>query len=453
MRAERSGTGALRMLGRMAHIWLVLLRHGVAVVWAGLARQGRTAWPVRLRRCLEDLGVGFVKLGQLLSARADLLGEPYRRELVHLRDDVAPVPLAAVMAEVEASVGVPVATAFASFDPVPVAAASVSQVHRATLAGGRAVAVKVRRAGVVPRSRADIAWLVLTARVAERVSRRARLLGLVGMATELGTMIRQELDFVAERANAIAIAEVFADDPSVVVPSIVTELSGPSVIVMDFIEGVSLGDRAGLVAAGYSLPHYAASVIRANVAMVLGPSLFHADLHPGNLLALPEGRLALLDFGAAGSATSPTLTAAVRPIVDALATGDAGEFADGVLLMTSHDHPVDRALLAKELDQLVLAPLSDASLGALNVGQLLKDMVGVLRHHGLSVNPDITLLLRAVMTCESTAQELDPHVSFRRVVVPFLVDRAFGWPAPVAGFRDPEPDPDPEVSEEVGPQP
>lgn len=250
-------------------------------------------------------------------------------------------------------------------------------------------------------------------------------------------MLHQEMDFVAEAGNARAIRGVFSSDPTVVVPEIVTSLSGPSVVVMDYVEGISLADTAGLDAAGYSRTHFAASVIRANVAMILGPSRFHADLHPGNLLALPGGRLGLLDFGAAGSADDETTNAAVRAVMDAVVACDPEALADGVLLMTVPSGLVDRSLLSKELDQLVLVPLGESSLGALQVGRLLRDLVGLMRRHGLRAKPGVTALLRAVMTCESTARELDPELSFRRVVVPFLVNRAFGWPAYAAEMPEP----------------
>lgn len=437
----------LRLLIRLIQIGLILARHGAGWAWeratwlGGTRRAARpTIGPRRMRRALEDLGVGFVKVGQLLAARADLLPDRYRAELGHLRDDVRPVPTDVLVADLEATWGRPVAAAVDDFSPTPVAAASVSQVHRATLAGGRVVAIKVRRPGIVAVASADLALLAGTARLAARLSRRARLLDPGGVAEEVALMLHQELDFAAEAANARAIREVFAGDPTVVVPEVVAELSGPGVVVMDFLDGAPLTDPAALEAAGYSRHHYAASVIRANVAMILGPSRFHADLHPGNLLALPEGRLGLLDFGAAGDATDERTAAAVSAIIEAMAGGDPEGLADGVLLMThpaGDTEPVDRALLAKELDQAVLRPLSDESLGALPMGQLLRDLVGVLQRHALRVRPEVTALLRAVMTCEATARELDPGISFRRVVVPFLVTRAFGWTALAAEMPEP----------------
>jgi ubiquinone biosynthesis protein len=437
--------GPLRLLLRLVHVWAIILGHlaGAAgeKVRSPTTRRGRAGPPVgprRLRRALEDLGVGFVKLGQLLAARAELLPDPYRSELSRLRDDVTPLPAGVARQEVERALGRPLASVFASFSPEPVAAASISQVHRATLAGGRPVAVKVRRPGVATTAQADIALLGLAAGLVDRLSRRARLVDPAGIVAEVGAMLAEELDFVAEAEHATAIGQAFTADPTVVVPEILPELSGREIIVMDYLEGISLGDPEALEAAGYSRNHYAASVIRANVALVLGESLFHADLHPGNLLALPGGRLGLLDFGATGDATSETTSRAVNAIVDAIASGDAGALAAGVLMVTTASGPLDEAQLARDLDRALLQPLSGESLGGIQTGRLLRDLVGVMHRHRLRVNADVTALVRAVMTCEATARELDPGISFRRVVVPFLVSRAFGLPAPVAAPPEPE---------------
>jgi ubiquinone biosynthesis protein len=443
--SQAARAGRLRVLLRLVQICLIVARHALGAAAdatrAFVTRRRRLPagqiGPRRLRRALDDLGVGFVKVGQLLAARPDLLPDRYRAELAHLRDDVGPFPARAVIAEIEGTSGLPLAATFTSFSIEPVAAASISQVHAATLSDGREVAVKVRRPGIVAVAQADLALLAVAAAIVGRLSRNARILDPEGVVAEVGMMLRQEMDFVAEAENASAIRGVFSSDPTVVVPEIVTSLSGPSVIVMDYVEGISLADTAALDAAGYSRTHFAASVIRANVAMILGPSRFHADLHPGNLLALPEGRLGLLDFGAAGSADDETTTTAVNAVMDAVVTGDPEALAGGVLLMTVPSGPVDRKLLSKELDQVVLTPLGDSSLGGLQVGQLLRDLVGVMRRHGLRARPEVTVLLRAVMTCESTARELDPDLSFRRVVVPFLVTRAFGWPAYAAEMPEP----------------
>jgi ubiquinone biosynthesis protein len=444
-KSHAARAGRLRVLLRLAQICLIVARHalGAAADTARAFVSRRRSLPAgqigprRLRRALDDLGVGFVKVGQLLAARPDLLPDRYRDELARLRDDVGPFPTRAVIAEIEGTSGLPLAAIFTSFSIEPVAAASISQVHAATLCDGREVAVKVRRPGIVAVAQADLALLAVVAAIVARLSRNARILDPEGVVAEVATMLRQEMDFVAEAENARAIRGVFSSDPTVVVPEVVSSLCGPSVVVMDYVEGISLADTAALEAAGHSRTHLAASVVRANVAMILGPSRFHADLHPGNLLALPEGRLGLLDFGAAGRADDESTSTAVMAIMDAVAAGDPEALADGVLLMTVPSGPVDRSLLSKELDHVVLAPLVDSSLGALPVGQLLRDLVGIMRRHGLRARPEVIPLLRAVMTCESTARDLDPELSFRRVVVPFLVNRACGWPAYAAEMPEP----------------
>lgn len=414
----------LRALVRFLHIWLTLARHAAGAAWDRVAGPRQQILPRRLRRALEDLGAGFVKVGQLLSSRADLLPDSYRAELAKLRDRARPVPHHKIVRQIEGAT-----PAFATFQAQPVASASVSQVHEATLPGGRRVAVKVLRPGIESLIQADVALLALTARLAERLSRSARLFDLSGSVAEVGAMLRREVDFVAEGRHATAIRDVFAGDPTVVVPEIVS--AGPTVIVMDYVDGVSLADPEALEAAGCSRSRYAASAIRANLAMVLGPSVFHADLHPGNLLAVPGNKLGLLDFGATGDASSASLSAAVSAVMDAVFGCDPEALTDGVLMMATPIAGLDRTTLTRDLDVSLLRPLTAESLGAVQAAQLLRDLAGLLRRHGLRVNPEMTALLRAVLTCESTARELDPGLSFRQVVVPFLVTRAMGFPAHV----------------------
>src|SRR5579883_3108888 len=246
--------GGLRALIRIVHVWLVIARHAAGAGWdatAGRLRRSASLpkgqiLPRRLRRTLADLGAGFVKVGQLLSTRADLLPDSYRAELASLADRARPVPAARIVRTVEQAVG-PIEAAFASFAIDPVASASVSQVHEATLPDGRHVAVKVLRPGIAALVRADVALLALAAWLVERLWRSARLFDPSGT--------------VAEVEHARAIRQLFADDPTVVVPEIVAALSGPALIVMDFIDGVSLADPTALEAAGYSPSLYAASVI------------------------------------------------------------------------------------------------------------------------------------------------------------------------------------------------
>ncbi|MGH2719310.1 MAG: ABC1 kinase family protein [Actinomycetota bacterium] len=410
----------VRALFRFLHIWFTVARHAAAAAGERIAGRREVLAP-RFRRALEDLGAGFIKVGQLLSTRADLLPDAYRAELVKLREAARPVPYRKIARQLQGAEG-----AVASFSREPVAAASVSQVHEAALQDGRRVAVKVLRPGIVALVQADVALLALAAWVTERLWRSTRLFDPSGTVAEVGALLRREVDFLAEAEHARAIREVFAGDPTVVVPEIVS--ATPTVIVMDFVEGVSLADPKALETAGYSRTRYAASVIRANLAMVLGTSVFHADLHPGNLLALP-GKLGLLDFGATGDASSEALSAAVNAVMDAVFAGDPEALTDGVLMMSTPAGDLDRTTLSKDLDVSLLRPLSSESLGAVQAAQLLRDLVGLLRRHGLRVNPEMTALLRAVVTCESTARELDPALFFRRVVVPFLVTRAMGLPA------------------------
>jgi ubiquinone biosynthesis protein len=216
--SQAARAGRLRVLLRLVQICLIVARHALGAVVdatrAFVTRRRRLPagqiGPRRLRRALDDLGVGFVKVGQLLAGRPDLLPDRYRAELARLRDDLRPFATRAVIAEIEGTSGLPLAATFTSFSIEPVAAASISQVHAATLSDGREVAVKVRRPGIIALAQADLALLAVAAAIVARLSRNARILDPQGVVAEVGTMLRQEMDFVAEAENATAIREVFS---------------------------------------------------------------------------------------------------------------------------------------------------------------------------------------------------------------------------------------------------
>jgi ubiquinone biosynthesis protein len=234
-------------------------------------------------------------------------------------------------------------------------------------------------------------------------------------------MVRQELDFTAEAVTAGEIGGLFETDPTIRVLAIVESLSRPTVVVMEFIDGAPLGDTAALDAAGVDRSRLATTVIQANLTMVLGSTRIHADPHPGNFLAFPEGRLAISDFGATGTA-DPLTPAELLELVAALAGGDPDGLSSGVLGITTATRPVDHDLLNGQLHAL-LGPLTAAPLHSLRLGRLLEDVLSILRAHGLRVNATLAPLLKAVIETESTAQELDPEIRLANALIPFQMTR------------------------------
>ncbi len=372
--------------------------------WLG-GRSGPSPGPPHLRATLEQLGPTFIKLGQLLSTRSDLVTERYQSELGKLRDHVQPIPRSAVRDQIEQSLGRPVSELYAEFDWAPLASASIGQVHAAVLPGGGAAVVKVLRPGIGPRIDADLDLLDWLARglVSVGVLRRYDPVGLV---QHFGAMLRCELDYTVEAANAKLIGRALAGRAEVVTPGIVDALSNSSVLTMDRIEGVSLSERPALDAAGVDRGKLAATVVRTYMSMVLAQDRFHADPHPGNLFAMPGDRLGIVDFGEVGS-IDPATRATISAMIIGIASRDAISLADSLLEVCVPTKPVSRAELGADLRQLLVQ--TSGALGSIRLGPALRRLMSTLRRHGLQLPSDLALLLKTIIECESTAAELDPN--------------------------------------------
>ena len=256
----------------------------------------------RLGVAMGRLGPSYIKLGQFLATRPDVVGAAAVRDLESLQDRVPPFPLATAIAIVEAALERPLASVFADFGE-PVAAASVAQVHRARLVperGGHEVAVKVMRPGVERRFRRDTSDLYFAARMVERLSREAKRLKLVEVVDTLARSMTMEMDFRIEAAAGNEFAENVADDPDFHVPAIDWTLTAKDVLVLEWVEGASLSDVAELRRRGYDLPALGRTVIQAFLRHAMRDGLFHADMHQGNLFVDQQGRLTAVDFGIMG---------------------------------------------------------------------------------------------------------------------------------------------------------
>jgi ubiquinone biosynthesis protein len=378
---------------------------GQLIGWWLRGRSGPSPGPAHLRAALEELGPTFIKLGQLLSSRSDLLSENYQAELGKLRDHVQPIPASAVRDQIEQSLGHPVSELYAQFDWTPLASASIGQVHAAVLPGGGAAVVKVLRPGIGPRIDADLDLL-------DSLAKRLVSVGIlrrydpVGLAQHFGAMLRCELDYTVEAANARLIGRALAGRADVVTPAIFAALSSSSVLTMSRIEGVSLSDRAALEAAPVDRGKLAATVVRTYMSMILAQDQFHADPHPGNLFALPGDRLGIVDFGEVG-AVAPSTRATISAMLIAIASRNAVSLADSLLEVCIPTKPVSRADLGADLRQLLVQ--ATGALGSIRLGPALRRLMSTLRRYGLRLPSDLALLVKTIIECESTAAELDPH--------------------------------------------
>ncbi|MHA6723527.1 ABC1 kinase family protein [Sphingomonas sp. RS2018] len=400
---------AARDRARLAEITAVASRFGLQSLAGaiGMTRDdpldtGSDSLPRRTRMALEALGPTFVKLGQILATRGDLLSADWIAELERLHSQAPTLPFEALRADVEAALGEPPETAFARFDPEPLAAASMAQVHRASRHDGRALVLKIRRPGIRARMEADLRIITHLAGIAEAANAEARRFQPVAMARQLAAAMLEELDFTAEARNADRMREDFAGDDCVVVPDIDWEHTSEALLVMDYIAGTPPRDAATLVAAGLD-PHAIATLgVDTVLDMVFVNGRFHADPHPGNLLCLPGNRIALLDLGTIGH-VSPRRRREFLAFTQALASGDADALAD-VLGAWSAGTNAPREAVVRAAERLT----QQHGGGRMVLRAIIADSLAVVREEGLAMPPDLLLIFRALVTIDGVLTGIQP---------------------------------------------
>jgi ubiquinone biosynthesis protein len=378
-------------------------------------RQATREQAVRFREALEQLGTTFVKLGQLLSSRPDLLPDVYIDELQRLVDDVPALPFAALRDVIEREIGL---EHFASIDERPLASASIAQIHAGLLKTGLDVVVKVRRPGIAEQVQLDLDLLRKTAAVAERHSQTAQLLQLSALTEELEQHLLAELDLVEEAWNAELMARVLADykDDLYVAP-VVQPYVTEQVLVLERIRGEKVAESHGLP------PQRAAALarafFRAYVRQVTVAGLYHADPHSGNVLLAADGRLALLDFGLLGRLDDDT-RASLALLLYAIAQNRADDVADLILSLSLTDAESDEAGFVHELRRK-LPRYHWRPLQGIRVGEGLADLQRLCLRHGIALPTAFALVGKTLAQAESIARKLDPELD------PVELLRSEGW--------------------------
>ena len=441
--------GAARDLGRVHQIAAVLVRYGFGglvqrVGMAGaLERAGKALhWrepedlarlepPARVRRALEELGPTFVKLGQILATRGDLFPPEWIAEFGKLQDAAPALPFAELRAQLVEDLGEAPEAVFAELDPVPLAAASLAQVHRARLADGTAVVLKVRRPGIRPVIEADLRLLDRLAEIIEKEAPELARYRPREVIRQFAHSLRRELDFSAEGRNAERIARLFADTPAIVVPRIHWQWTGERLNVQDFIDGIP-GRQAAALPEGFDRRLLARQGADAVLRMILEAGFFHADPHQGNVFYLPGNRIAFIDFGMVGR-LSEARRFEVATLMHGLVGRDARKVAD-VLLDWSADSSGDAEALRSEIEAFV-DEYHGVALKQLDLGALLADVVAILREHGLALPPDLAMMIKAFITLEGMGRQLDPDFDIAGEAAPFLREVLLAHLAPRAIAR------------------
>jgi ubiquinone biosynthesis protein len=429
----RETVGHLRDLPRYRQILTTLVRYGYHDVVSALHLEGivrpieRVALrgdttpqdrPRRLKLVCEDLGPTFVKLGQVLSTRPDIIPEAYTIELAALRDDVRPFPFSNVEKILTEDYGRPLCEVFQLLDPEPVASASISQVHRAVLRDGRTVALKIRRPGITKVVQADLDILKNLAQLAERRVAFLAPYKPLALAREFERSLKRELDFTVERRTMQRCQGQFAGDPVAHIPYTVDAFSTPRVIAMEFIDGVGVDDLEGIRGLNVDPADVAVTGARILLKQIFVHGFFHADPHPGNLRVLEGGVVAPLDYGMFGQLDGKT-----RERIADLLTGLIAQDPDRVLraldALDVRGEQVDPKALRRDVSELVHS-YSELTLDRINLGLLLRELIAFIRTHQLHIPADLVLLIRSLVTIESVGRHLDPHFDIARQLEPFL---------------------------------
>ncbi len=420
---------------RLAHINLVLLRHGLDEVvlathlfrplrfliylspWYWL-RRDRGTYPERIRRALEDLGPIFIKFGQILSTRRDLLPDDLANELAKLQDRVPPFPGDQARVIIEKAYGQPVGELLDAFDEQPLASASVAQVHTAQLKDGTAVVVKVLRPGIEKIIRRDVDLLFTIARLAEKYWKEGRRLRPVEVIEEYEKTIFDELDLMREAANASQLRRNFLDSKVLYVPEIYWDLARQNVLVMERISGTPVGNVEELRRQGISMKLLGERGVEIFFTQVFQYNFFHADMHPGNIFVEPNGRYIAVDFGIMG-----TLTEA-----------DKRYLAENLLAFFNRDYKrvaelhvqsgwVPKTTRVEEFEaaiRTVCEPIFEKPLSEISFGHFLLRLFQTARRFDMEVQPQLVLLQKTLLNIEGLGRMLYPQLDLWTTAKPFL---------------------------------
>ncbi len=421
---------------RIIHINRVLLRHGLDEVilqahlfrpirfilylspWYWLRRNKLPSYPVRMRQALEDLGPIFIKFGQILSTRRDLLPREFADEFAKLQDAVPPFPGTQARAQIERAFGCPIEDLLDDFDETPIASASVAQVHGARLKDGKQVVVKVLRPNIERVIRRDVGLLLLIANLANRYWGEARRLRPLDVVADYKKTILDELDLQREAANASQLRRNWEGSDILYVPEVHWDLTSRNVLVMERIHGTQISNIEALKAQGISMQKLGEQGVEVFFTQVFRDNFFHADMHPGNIFVEPSGRYIAVDFGIVGSLT----------------TDDQRYLAENLLAFFNRDYRrvaelhvesewVPSGTRVDEFEtaiRSVCEPIFNKPLSEISFGHFLLNLFQTARRFDMEVQPQLVLLQKTLLYIEGLGRQLYPELDLWATAKPYL---------------------------------
>lgn len=432
----------LRATPRLLQILRVLARHKFL---GALLGRGHWPPPKEVREAFEELGLVFLKFGQVLAMRRDLLPDAYINELELLQDQLPAMGIDEVRATVEAELGAPLTKLFSAFSERPLAAATIAQVHEATMQDGRHVAVKVQRPCLKEIIATDIAALTNLVAAGERLFPRLRALDLPVVVSEFAASLNRETDFGREARSIVLFRAALADVPDLCIPDVVAECSSGTVLTLEFSAGERIDHYAKLHPE--AMPKAIDTLVRLMLQSIFEEGLFHADPHPGNVFVLPDGRLSLLDFGNTGELDEP-MRESLALLLEAVEKGDARAATEAYLEMAPASEGVNRAALLVDM-KAALYEIRRANSADVSISDAFDSLMSAGSRNGVHNPSEFVLLTRAFVILESMVRQLAPDhnymQSFREEISRLTAqhfapdgeqqrrcavgNRAFNWPA------------------------
>ncbi|WP_052090793.1 AarF/ABC1/UbiB kinase family protein [Desulfosporosinus sp. HMP52] len=416
-----------RHIARYYEILSVLLKHGLGYLFIPgnlnkIEHNDLALLGVHLRGALGELGATFIKVGQMASTRSDLLPLPIIKELEKLQDRVNPLPISIVRRVVEESLKVNLESVFKHFNPIPVASASIAQVHEAVLHNGEKVAVKVQRPFLHERVKTDLEIFQVLAERIELNTKWGKGYPVRLIVEEFSDTIIKELDFVHEGKNAEKIFKHSKKNSNIVVPKIYWELTNSMVLTMQYIPGIPLHQISCSEKHSKNVCKIANHLSKAFLQQILREGCFHADPHPGNILILPDGKISLIDFGIIGNLSIP-MKAQLSSLASGIIRGD-----DAVLLKTLYEMGitsfVDRDSFQADIHNLRHKYLSQKQ-KKFTIGESIQDFFAIISKHEIHIPPEFVLVGKTFLTLEGTLRDLCPSLSLVEQAKPF--SRRFIW--------------------------